>query len=203
VLRVKPIQSIVPAESGAKSDHRTQTSARKYHGRSLGCVPHLRAMSLRSQRFSARSKRATERWQQRRATTKSPSGENAALARVVTGEENGRLPLGSRGTSDPPSTVTEVLPINETLLRLDGVPGDVRHRLMPLLVLLDGVRDLVRGTSLPKLQLTRLNARYHAALHLADLILRGVSVEQLSGSVSVTGFHLTWRGSSKTFLLPP
>ena len=37
---------------------------------------------------------------------------------------------------------------------------------------------------------TRLNARYHAALRLAELVLRATSVDHGTGAVAVSGFLL-------------
>jgi 5-methylcytosine-specific restriction enzyme subunit McrC len=45
-----------------------------------------------------------------------------------------------------------------------------------------------RGHELPTWRPTRLNARYHPALHLAELVLHGASVEHRPGVVTVTGF---------------
>ena len=43
---------------------------------------------------------------------------------------------------------------------------------------------------IPGWQATRLNARYHPALRLAELVLRATSVEHDSGTVAVNGFLL-------------
>ena len=52
------------------------------------------------------------------------------------------------------------------------------------------VTPLHRGEQIPGWQATRLNARYHAALRLAELVLRATSVEHESGTVAVNGFLL-------------
>lgn len=76
-----------------------------------------------------------------------------------------------------------------TLLRLPGgLPGDVRTMLLRLRVLLADITPITRGDKLPVWRLSRLNARYHAALRLADLVLRGASVEHRPGDVTVHGF---------------
>ena len=46
----------------------------------------------------------------------------------------------------------------------------------------------MRGTPLPTWAPTRLNARYHVALWLAELILRGNAVDQAPGDVRLGGF---------------
>ncbi|MBW8483942.1 McrC family protein [Actinomadura parmotrematis] len=77
----------------------------------------------------------------------------------------------------------------ERLCRLpQGVPGDVRRGLLRLRSRLADVSPLVRGRPLPGWRPTRLNARYHHALRLADLVLRGASVDHLPGGVTVSGF---------------
>lgn len=77
----------------------------------------------------------------------------------------------------------------ERLCRLPrGVPKDVRGRLLRLRVRLADVTPIGRGGSLPRWRPTRLNARYHRALRLAELVLRGASVEHRPGNVTVSGF---------------
>jgi 5-methylcytosine-specific restriction enzyme subunit McrC len=50
------------------------------------------------------------------------------------------------------------------------------------------VTPLRRGDPVPSWYASRLNARYHAALRLAELVLRASSVEHRSGGVAVNGF---------------
>ncbi|MCM1946134.1 McrC family protein [Streptomyces sp. G2] len=76
----------------------------------------------------------------------------------------------------------------ERLLRLPGVPGEVRHRLLHQRARLADADLLVRGRPLPKWQPTRLNVRYHQALHLARVVLDGTSVEHAVGGLRVDGF---------------
>ncbi|MFD5764318.1 McrC family protein [Streptomyces sp. NPDC127049] len=76
----------------------------------------------------------------------------------------------------------------ERLLRLPGVPGEVRRRLLHQRARLADADLLVRGRPLPKWQPTRLNARYHRALHLARVVLDGTSVEHAVGGLRVEGF---------------
>lgn len=77
----------------------------------------------------------------------------------------------------------------ERLARLPhGVPRETRARLLRLRARLADVTPLTRGRDLPRWYPTRLNARYHAALRLAELVLRGSSVEHLAGDVTISGF---------------
>src|SRR5262249_15283015 len=50
------------------------------------------------------------------------------------------------------------------------------------------VSPLRRGAPLPTWKPSRLNVRYHSVLRLADLVLRGASVEHRPGDVTVSGF---------------
>lgn len=52
------------------------------------------------------------------------------------------------------------------------------------------VEPLVPGHPFPSWRATRLNVRYHVALRLAELVLRGGSVEQRHGAVAISGFML-------------
>lgn len=76
----------------------------------------------------------------------------------------------------------------EVLLRLPGVPQDVRGRLLRLRARLAEITPIRRGDVLPAWQRSRLNTRYHNALRLAELVLRAASVEHHPGSVTVHGF---------------
>lgn len=77
----------------------------------------------------------------------------------------------------------------EVLLRLPGgVPADVRSKLLRLRMRLGEIAPIPRGHSLPAWRPSRLNARYHDALRLAALVLRGTSVEHRPGEVTVNGF---------------
>ncbi|MBF6169840.1 McrC family protein [Nocardia blacklockiae] len=77
---------------------------------------------------------------------------------------------------------------DDTLLRLPGIPTDVRRTLLRLRGRLADVTPISRGTPLPTWNPSRLNARYLEALHLAGLVLRGTSVEHRPGQVAVHGF---------------
>lgn len=72
--------------------------------------------------------------------------------------------------------------------RPGAVPADVRGRLLRLRVRLADITVIGRGRDLPAWRPTRLNARYQPALRLAELVLRGASVEHRPGTVTVSGF---------------
>ncbi|PZH15651.1 restriction endonuclease [Streptomyces sp. NTH33] len=76
----------------------------------------------------------------------------------------------------------------ERLLRLPGVPRDVRRRLLHQRARLADVTPVVRGQRLPDWRPTRLNSRYHQALHLARAVLDGSSAEHAPGGLRIDGF---------------
>ncbi|MFG3014247.1 McrC family protein [Streptomyces cinerochromogenes] len=76
----------------------------------------------------------------------------------------------------------------ERLLRLPGVPGEVRRRLLHQRARLADVEVIARGRPLPAWQPTRLNSRYHQALRLALAVLDDTSVEHAPGGLRVDGF---------------
>ncbi|MBY8855412.1 McrC family protein [Nocardia sp. CA2R105] len=76
----------------------------------------------------------------------------------------------------------------DVLLRLPGIPADVRRTLLRLHSQLADVTPIPRGHPMPAWYPSRLNARYHDALRLADLVLSGASVEHRPGQVAVHGF---------------
>ncbi|WP_260634852.1 McrC family protein [Streptomyces angustmyceticus] len=76
----------------------------------------------------------------------------------------------------------------DRLLRLPGVPREVRRRLLHQRSRLADVTVVVRGRQLPAWQPTRLNARYHHALHLAHAVLNGWSAEHAPGGLRIDGF---------------
>ncbi len=78
----------------------------------------------------------------------------------------------------------------ERLLALPQVDAVTRRTLLRLMRATADVTTLRRGAALPAWQPSRLNARYQLALHLAELVLRGGSVEQHDGIVQVNGFML-------------
>ncbi|WP_310726166.1 5-methylcytosine restriction system specificity protein McrC [Streptomyces sp. N2A] len=76
----------------------------------------------------------------------------------------------------------------ERLLRLPGVPREVRRRLLHQRARLADVTPIVRGHPLPGWHPTRLNSRYHQALHLARVVLDGASAEHTTGGLCIDGF---------------
>ncbi|NIL50952.1 restriction endonuclease [Streptomyces sp. 2BBP-J2] len=76
----------------------------------------------------------------------------------------------------------------ERLLRLPGVPRDVRRRLLHQQARLADVTVLGRGRPLPEWRPSRLNARYHHALRLARAVLEDASPEHGPGGLRVEGF---------------
>ncbi|MEW1778708.1 restriction endonuclease [Streptomyces sp. NPDC086777] len=76
----------------------------------------------------------------------------------------------------------------ERLLRLPGVPHDVRRGLLHQRARLADVTVIVRGRPLPAWQPNRLNARYQHALRLARAVLENASVEHAPGGLHVDGF---------------
>lgn len=87
-----------------------------------------------------------------------------------------------------------ILAAARTLLRVGQLAPEVRRRLLRLETRLADVTPLRRGEPLPPWQPSRLNARYHPALRLAELILDGHSIEQRHGEVEVSGFVVDmWR----------
>lgn len=76
----------------------------------------------------------------------------------------------------------------ERLLRLPGVPHDVRRRLLHQRGRLADITVIVRGQPLPAWQPSRLNSRYQHALHLAETVLNNASIEHAPGGLRVDGF---------------
>ncbi|MGE7385713.1 McrC family protein [Streptomyces sp. NPDC004126] len=76
----------------------------------------------------------------------------------------------------------------EQLLRLPGVPREVRRRLLHQRSRFNGTTPLVPGRPLPSWRPSRLNARYQPALHLARAVLCGSSPEHAPGGLRIDGF---------------
>jgi 5-methylcytosine-specific restriction enzyme subunit McrC len=76
----------------------------------------------------------------------------------------------------------------ELLLRVPGVGARVRVRLRHLRQVLGEVTPPVRGAPLPTWTPSRLNARYHVALWLAEVLLARNALDQRPGAVRVSGF---------------
>lgn len=88
----------------------------------------------------------------------------------------------------------------EVLLKVPGIGQRTRQRLLRLVRSMVDVTPARRGRSMPTWQPSRLNARYHLALRLAELVLRGGSVEQKTGAVMVNGFMLDMAKVFEDFL---
>ena len=78
----------------------------------------------------------------------------------------------------------------ERLLSLPEIDSVTRRTLLRLMRATADVTPLSRGAVRPAWQPSRLNAHYQLALHLAEVVLRGGSVEQDSGIIQVNGFML-------------
>ncbi|MFF7788891.1 McrC family protein [Streptomyces sp. NPDC007991] len=76
----------------------------------------------------------------------------------------------------------------EHLLRLPGVPHEVRRGLLHQRARLADVTVIVRGQPLPDWRPSRLNSRYQHALRLARTVLENASVEHAPGRLHVEGF---------------
>ena len=76
------------------------------------------------------------------------------------------------------------------LLTLPGLPREVSTDLRRVDRLLVEAKRLVPGAALPTWQPTRLNARLHPLLGLAELTLRYLSIESLAGETVVHGFRI-------------
>ena len=76
-------------------------------------------------------------------------------------------------------------------LRLPRLAEDLRRRLWHLAARLDGVSALHQGRVLPEWVPSRLNERYHAALRLAEVVLRHTAAEPGPGGIEVASFVVT------------
>ena len=78
----------------------------------------------------------------------------------------------------------------ERMLSVPRVDSESQRMLRRLLRDFGDVTVIPRGSPVPLWQPTRLNARYHAALRIASLVLDATSVEHETGNVAVNGFLL-------------
>ena len=78
----------------------------------------------------------------------------------------------------------------EQMLAVPRVDAGSQRMLRRLLRDFGDVTPIPRGDPVPAWQPSRLNARYHSALRLAELVLRATSVEHESGGIAVNGFLL-------------
>jgi 5-methylcytosine-specific restriction enzyme subunit McrC len=74
------------------------------------------------------------------------------------------------------------------MLAVPRVDQRSRQRLTALRLRLADVTTLVRGARLPSWRPNRLNARYHTALRLAEIVWQATSPEHVPGTVTATGF---------------
>ena len=88
----------------------------------------------------------------------------------------------------------------ERMLAVPRVDAESQRMLRRLLRDFTDVTPLHRGEQIPRWQASRLNARYHPALRLAELVLRATSVEHESGTVAVNGFLLDMPGLFEDFI---
>jgi 5-methylcytosine-specific restriction enzyme subunit McrC len=93
-----------------------------------------------------------------------------------------------------------VLGATRVLLRLPLVPPATRSRLLRIRGALDGVTPLALGPPVQEPLITRLNARYAAAMRLAALILRSAGVSTTRGGVSSTAFVFDMNAVFEDFL---
>jgi 5-methylcytosine-specific restriction enzyme subunit McrC len=78
----------------------------------------------------------------------------------------------------------------ERMLLVPRVAPETQVRLRRLLREFGDVAVILRGDKVPSWHPTSLNARYHMALRLVELVLRATSVEHSAGSVAINGFLL-------------
>jgi len=78
----------------------------------------------------------------------------------------------------------------ERMLAVPRVDDESQRMLRRLLRDFSDVTPICRGDPAPEWQRSRLNAHYHAALRLAELVLRATSFEHESGGVAINGFLL-------------
>jgi 5-methylcytosine-specific restriction enzyme subunit McrC len=78
----------------------------------------------------------------------------------------------------------------ERMLTVPRVDTESQRMLRRLLRDFADLTPLSRGDPVPPWQASRLNARYHTALRLAELVLQATSVEHSPGGVAVNGFLL-------------
>jgi 5-methylcytosine-specific restriction enzyme subunit McrC len=88
----------------------------------------------------------------------------------------------------------------ERMLAVPRVDAESQRMLRRLLRDFSDVTSLHRGEQIPDWQATRLNARYHAALRLAELVLRATSIEHEFGTVAVNGFLVDMPGLFEDFI---
>lgn len=88
----------------------------------------------------------------------------------------------------------------DRMLRLPGVRPEARRMLRHLSARFPTVTRLRAGEPSPSWHPTRLNARVHTALRLADLVLAGASVDARRGGIITNGFLLDMATVFEQFL---
>jgi 5-methylcytosine-specific restriction enzyme subunit McrC len=88
----------------------------------------------------------------------------------------------------------------ERMLTVPRVDTESQRMLRRMLRDFADVTPLSRSDPIPGWQPTRLNARYHTALRLAELVLRATSFEHGFGDVAVNGFLLDMPGLFEEFV---
>jgi 5-methylcytosine-specific restriction enzyme subunit McrC len=87
------------------------------------------------------------------------------------------------------------------LLRLRGLPSDVRRSLRHGMAALDGVSDIgPNATSLPVVDFTRLNRHYQPVLRLAEVVLRSASLIDRAGRVEASTFLIDMNQVFESFV---
>ena len=86
------------------------------------------------------------------------------------------------------------------MLRVPGIDDQSRRILRHLLGNLTGVTLLAPGASPPAWVPSRLNARYHTAVRLAELVLAATSVEVTVGEVAANGLLINMPSLFEDFL---
>jgi 5-methylcytosine-specific restriction enzyme subunit McrC len=88
----------------------------------------------------------------------------------------------------------------ERMLIVPRVDTESQRMLRRMLRDFADVTPVSRSDPIPGWQPTRLNARYHTALRLAELVLRATSIEHGFGDVAVNGFLLDMPGLFEEFV---
>jgi 5-methylcytosine-specific restriction enzyme subunit McrC len=88
----------------------------------------------------------------------------------------------------------------ERMLTVPGMDAESLRMLRRLLRDFSDVTPISRGDPVPEWQPARLNARYHAALRLAELVLRATSIEHETGGIAINGFLLDMPGLFEDFV---
>ncbi|WP_108719160.1 McrC family protein [Miniimonas sp. S16] len=93
--------------------------------------------------------------------------------------------------------------LRTALVRMSHVarlPTALRRRLLHLVGRLEGVQVLERGTPLPDWRPTRLNAAYHPALRLADVVLHRLGLGTTEGGQPTASFIVDMAATFEDFV---